>query len=894
MANNNHFMLTLDTLAPVGSISRGASRFVKENFDLSIIKDQDATGVTYMYVWFDKSDAPADIPAGLKPIPVATSYKTNFTEAGEYYYHLVLMDDLNNKSKIYSTDPITFDTTKPVVGSVTLNNGAAITKSRTVTVEFTFTDATPSSGCVSYALSGNLADSTVKTGTLSAEEFAAGKATREILLDGTGAEDTTKTVSVTVTDNSGNTSDPVSDTIILDTEFLTGNIVIRDKADTKNINSTWVNYQDIIVQLVLNEGLEKDCVGYKIWGDVNTSGGATATTEPVDYTSNHRGQDIAVTMKLTSGDAAAKNVYAKVIDDAGNETTLTSVFVKYDATAPTVSIEAAGAESAPKFVSEVTGFNTVTITPTVDASISDVASYVLLLDDVATTKTGTNAVPATITFDAASMGAEGAHTFKLKVTDNAGNTTTSAAVTITKDITGPVGKITMSGWANKSTYPTLGVTASATDSITTVAFMECWVSSTAEDTVVPGGDTTTKITYSENPTHGMVNWSAKAESATNYIHIRYTDAVGNTSIAHSGAFGVDTIAPSVGNITFSKPAYDTVNGSVTISSSDVTSKLDKMMLTGPIEGSGVWEKYATSRNIVFTGEDGNKTITIKFKDVAGNESEGQAASATAELDRVFPSLEITLLEDDDITIKPAISNRGSFILHFTGHDNAETPVSAEDLEYKVYGDFNTTPDQEQITTQPEEWTKVVFEAGKDYVKTPVYYATKDTSVTGDGTLKTIYVKIRDNAGNITTKSVTFTYDTSAPEVTVSDIDFNRISTAHELRFQTVDGTVSNIAAKYADEIHFTFTPSTKIQAFQVCAYVDQSAAQAGDQTIGQIAQTAGSTNMAATGLNSSDPVTCMIKGKDYQDVVGADGAHIVVVYVQDLGGTWSVAASFPA
>ena len=888
MANNNHFTLELDTLAPTGSISRGDSQFVKENFSLTIVKGD----ASYMYVWFDTTDKPTVIPDNVDPIPATTSYTTTFAIAdpGQYYYHLVLMDDLNNKSKIYSTDPIIFDTTKPVVGSVTLNDGAAITKSRTVTVEFTFTDAAPSSGCVSYALSGNLAASTVKTGTFSAEEIKAGKAKREILLDGTGNEDTTKTVSVTVTDASGNTSDPVSDTIILDTEFLTGSIVIRDKADSKTINSTWVNYQDIIVQLQLNEGLEKDCVGYKIWGDVNTSGDATVTTEPVDYTSNPEGQDIAVTMKLTSGDAAAKNIYAKVIDDAGNETTLTSVFVKYDATAPSVSIEAA--TETPGFVSEVTGFNTVTITPTVDASISNVASYVLLLDDKPTTKTGTNAVPDTITFAAADMGAAGAHTFKLKVTDNAGNTTTSAAVTITKDTTGPVGTIVMSGWANKSTYPTLGVKASATDSTTTVAFMECWVSSTAKDTVVPSG--TTKLAYAENPIHGQVNWTAKAESATNYIHIRYTDSVGNTSIAHSGAFGVDTIAPDIGHITFSKPAYDTVNGSVTISSSDATSKLDKMMLTGPIEGSGTWEAYATTRNVVFTGEDGNKTVTIKFKDVAGNESEGPDASATAELDRVYPSLSITMLEDDDTTIKPAISNRGSFILHFTGHDDKGEPVSAKDLEYKVYGDFNTTADQLQGITEPEEWTQVVFETGKDYVKTPVYYATKDTSSTGDGTLKTIYVRVRDNAGNVTDKTVTFTYDTSAPEVTVSDIDFNRISTVQELRFHDVSGNISEIAGKYADEINFTFTPSTAIQAYQVCAYVDADAAKAGDHTTGKIGIANGSANMAATGLNSNAAVSCMIKGEDYKDVVVTDGAHIVVVYVQDLGGTWSVAASFSA
>ena len=41
--------------------------------------------------------------------------------------------------------------------------------------------------------------------------------------------------------------------------------------------------------------------------------------------------------------------------------------------------------------------------------------------------------------------------------------------------------------------------------------------------------------------------------------------------------------------------------------------------------------------------------------------------------------------------------------------------------------------------------------------------------------KTIYLKVKDNAGNVSgAASATFTYDTSAPEVTVSDIDYNRI------------------------------------------------------------------------------------------------------------------------
>jgi hypothetical protein len=53
MANNNHFELTLDTLAPQGGIS-GLNRYEKENKDL-IINGGDAT---FKKVWFDQEAAP--------------------------------------------------------------------------------------------------------------------------------------------------------------------------------------------------------------------------------------------------------------------------------------------------------------------------------------------------------------------------------------------------------------------------------------------------------------------------------------------------------------------------------------------------------------------------------------------------------------------------------------------------------------------------------------------------------------------------------------------------------------------------------------------------------------------------------------------------------------------
>jgi hypothetical protein len=54
--------------------------------------------------------------------------------------------------------------------------------------------------------------------------------------------------------------------------------------------------------------------------------------------------------------------------------------------------------------------------------------------------------------------------------------------------------------------------------------------------------------------------------------------------------------------------------------------------------------------------------------------------------------------------------------------------------------------------------------------------------------------------------------------------------------------------------------------------------------------------MSDSGLKSQEPINAVIKGADYEAALGevgqVDGAHIVVVYVQDLAGTWSVAAQF--
>ena len=285
-------------------------------------------------------------------------------------------------------------------------------------------------------------------------------------------------------------------------------------------------------------------------------------------------------------------------------------------------------------------------------------------------------------------------------------------------------------------------------------------------------------------------------------------------------------------------------------------------------------------------------------------------SDTTELDTVTPSASLVLVNNDDAKIKDNPSNVALFAARVTYTND----TSEDSVQFKLYGDFTENAQSAQgITEDAAEWKDLVKSTGKDYQLVTNLYCTA-----GAGT-KTIYLKVKDNAGNVSEAvSASFVYDTSAPEVTVSDIDYNRISKVHSERRNNSGLTVG----KYADETKFSFTPSVAIQAYKVCAYLNETDAKleypaVEDQTqinawvANQVAipqtgdtisgLTPASVNMHATGLNSSTKVDCLIKGADYEYALkqrpgapkdSVDGAHYVVVYVENLAGNWSVAAVF--
>ena len=914
MAMNNNFKLTLDTLAPAGSITT-PKEYTNAQVTLSINKGD----ATFMKVWVDsksvglETDAPADWEAA------ATSKVTNIVTDGVYYAHLILMDDVANKSQVYNSTRIVFQKTAPTVSNVSINDGAAITNNRNVKLTFNFTSNT--AGTVSYSVTGDLVSPITDT-TLTQEQVTAGAVEVNVKLSGTEPEHVEKTLTVTVKDRAGNVSSPVSDSIILDTEFLSGSIVLRDGADKKNINGQWVNVQEFIVKLDLVDSVAADVVAYKLWGDFATTANGSATTEPAEWTTVTKGTDpITISNLYLTSATGEKIIYAQVKDEAGNVTTLENAKVKLDMTSITVSIS-----SNKEYVSNVAPFNTFDLTPTITPEpTSGIKNYTWYKNvngtDEVEHSSGTGK-PVYITINSSDLGEGGEKAekkFKLSITTGAGTTITSEELSVYFDTVAPAvpaGTITMNSWYNASNFTSAGATASATDGGAGLYTMQCWVSATKEDDNAKGDI----LTYKQNPTHTDINWDGVAEGAGNYLHIKYTDNVGNFAIVHSNAFGVDREAPSNGAVTFSEAAYPTTVASVTLTYSDGNSGVAEVLLWGDIAAedgsataitkeSAAWQPITDEKTVYLTTGDGIKTINAQFRDRAGNIS-ANVVSDTTELDTVTPSASLVLANNDDKKIKDNPSNVALFAARVTYTNDS----SEDSVQFKLYGDFTENAQSAQgITEGNAEWKDWAKSAGKDYQLVTNLYCTA-----GAGT-KTIYLKVKDNAGNISAAvSATFVYDTSAPEVTVSDVDYNRISKVHSERRNNSGLTVG----KYADETKFSFTPSVAIQAYKVCAYLNETDAKleypaTEDQTLinawvaNQVAipqtgdtssgLTPASVNMHATGLNSNAKVDCMIKGADYEYALkqrpgapadNVDGAHLVVVYVENLAGNWSVAAVF--
>ena len=278
-----------------------------------------------------------------------------------------------------------------------------------------------------------------------------------------------------------------------------------------------------------------------------------------------------------------------------------------------------------------------------------------------------------------------------------------------------------------------------------------------------------------------------------------------------------------------------------------------------------WETYATSKSITLTTGDGSKTIKAKFRDESGNES--SIATCSTILDTDEPDVTLVLTKTDGTTVLPAHVNLRGFKarIGFT-NETQDSPIVA----YKLTGDF---------TDSSDTWQTFTADSNKNYMTVEDLEFT-----TGDGT-KTITALLKDDAGNVSAvgASVTVTYDSSAPVIDVNTPDYNIVSKQHTLRLNNAGVAITG---KYNDMCTFTWSANEDLQAFKVCVNEANQTAESATA----IGITNGSQNMSGGAIEANTDVTSVIFGQDFAatDAVNdTDGAYEIIVYGQDLAGTWS-------
>lgn len=830
-----YFNLTLDTTAPSSGILSGLNSYYNSDATVAISAD----GASFMKVWTNQTAtgtlSDTQVPSSWEAYN--TSKTVSFTGQGTQYVHAVFMDEVGNIGPVVNSASTIYDNVIPTVSSVSINNNDGYTKNPEVTVRVSFGSST--SGIDKIRLEGDLAKGATFQVTLTDADRAAGY--KDITTTLTSATDGIKTIAAYVIDRANNTSNTVSDTIVLDTTAAVITATLRKEDDSANLPG-YVKSVDYGVRIATKA---TDITHYKVWeGNTEPSSWITisnATEVPeVGYFIDN--------LELSSGDGT-KTIHVKVQDIAGNITENTALTVILDTVAPTVTLTA-----NKSVISTVSGYNSVTFTcGATDINSSAGLTYALKLGS-SVIKSGifTSSVDVTQSEIEAISSGQGAKSFTLEVTDIAGNTGISSAVVVTLDKTAPGGSILANTYYNTNIVT---VTINGADSGGAVlSNMKVYLDSN-------------DASY-EDYVAGTYTFTNVAEGA-HIAHMQLKDSVGNASqLINSTQFIVDTTAPTglISTSTYTNSRTITINVSASDTKNGLAvSGVSKMKVwedgqTAPTE----WENIASTKSITLAeGSDGVRTIKALFKDKAGNEMT-TPVTCTTTLDLDEPDAVLTLLKTDGNGLPARVSYR-----NFQARISHTAPDTSPIAQYKLSGDFD------QSST---DWQAFTYDSGQTYM------TVSDLTLTNSNGLKTITLQLKDAEGNVSSAvDATVTYDTAPPVIDVNAPDYNVVSKQRTLR---LNATGSPITGKYNDMCIFTWSANENLAAYKVCVNATGQTAE----TAIAIGTTNGSLNMSGSAVTANTDITSTIFGADFaatEAVNDTDGAYEIIVYGQDEGGTWS-------
>jgi PGF-pre-PGF domain-containing protein len=236
------------------------------------------------------------------------------------------------------------------------------------------------------------------------------------------------------------------------------------------------------------------------------------------------------------------------------------------------------------------------------------------------------------------------------------------------------------------------------------------------------------LTMTESPTGTYrATWNGKDDNDS-YVTdegtytIRASDVLGSGSGISAGTTTVDLSGPTSPSISIEGgAAYSTTREvNLTISATSAT----KMKISNYANYSGAtWENYATSKSWQLTESDGSKTVYVNFRDQAGANT---SASSSINLDSTIstPSLSI---------------NSGNSATNLTTVTLSITATDATNMKIDNDTDF----------TNMSSWIS----------KASTYEFTMPSGADGS---RTVYLRVKDEAGNVKTTSDSITLDTQAP------------------------------------------------------------------------------------------------------------------------------------
>ena len=530
---------------------------------------------------FNLTPAAARAQASTREVTGTSTVWSGLSAGTTYWFGVTAYDTSGNESAFSNiASGVPSDTSAPVVSIASPSTGADV--SGTITIAATATDDVGVVG-VRFRVDGADVGAEDTTNPWS------------IAWNTTGVPDGAHTLTAVARDAAGNTTTSAAVGVTVDNvDDTPPSVSIASPADGATVSGTisvTANASDDVgvagVQFRLdgaNIGSEDTSAPWQIsWNTVNASDGA--------HTLSAIARDTSGNTWLSAGVSVTVN--------------------NPDVTDPTVSI------SAPAAGATVTGAAVMLrATAADDRGVVGVQFRV----DGAPVGNEDTAAPWEVPWDSTSV-ADGTHAITAVARDAAGNTATSAAVSVivdNPDTTGPTVSITApSGGATLSGTVTLTASAADADGVAGVRFQVDGVDIGTEDTSAP---------YSRS-------WNTN--SATEGVHVLTAiarDTAGNTTTSAPVSVTVDNVDDTAPTVSITAPAGGaTVSGTVTLTASasdDVGVVGVRFRVNGADLGSeDTSAPWTTSWNTSAL-TNGTYTITAVARDAAGNTKTSAAITVT--------------------------------------------------------------------------------------------------------------------------------------------------------------------------------------------------------------------------------------------------------------------------